>query len=301
MNMKRTVPPAALIILQYLVPLYLLLQILSLARLKVLRIANKTPTRVGSDNYFPLITVPVAASVNPTTTLHVYKHKLSRKVFMLNTTDSFSVIAPYSSNNSHALRLERVSVQAGRHNCSWGINGGPFHKDGSTAGALIIDGKIIIDDFGGAAGFGVTGKPTVQWVLGSLTKERAYQLGVVHFVTGFDWLVYNGENVAAKQRFKPAIKRAPRTAVGVDKTGNLLIIVADGCERCLQKRGPTLDETADFLVEVGVAYAVNMDGGSSSTMTRQRRVINKPTCLDIDVISCSRPVASAICIRRATT
>ena len=66
--------------------------------------------------------------------------------------------------------------------------------------------------------------------------------------------------------------------------------------KSITKRGPTLNETGDFLVEIGLVFAVNMDGGSSSTMTRKGKVINKPTCIDIDVLSCSRPVASVLCI-----
>ena len=205
----------------------------SLANLRRPLTYNRTTPKSATSNPsgFPLVAVRVPSAINSTTSLHSYKSKLSRKVFLLNTTERFSAVAPYSSNLSRELRLERVSKQARRHRCAWATNGGPFNRDGSTSGALIVNGQIIIDDFGGAVGLGVTAGPSPQWILGPIKKEDVLRFSLLHFVTGFDWLVYNGVNVAPEQKFKPAIKRAPRTAVGVDRAGNLIVMVADGCER----------------------------------------------------------------------
>ena len=192
-------------------------------------VENKSSTT--STNSFSYVSVPIPVADNPTTSLQVHKSELPRRVYLLNSTQQLDVIAPYNSNSTRSLKLERVSVQARRHHCVWAVNGGPFHRDGSTAGALIIDGKVIIDDFGGASGFGVTAGPSPQWILGPVSEQDVTRLGIVDYVTGFDWLVYNGHNVATKQQHMPAIKRAPRTAVGVDKFGNLILMVADGCER----------------------------------------------------------------------
>jgi hypothetical protein len=51
----------------------------------------------------------------------------------------------------------------------------------------------------------------------------------------------------------------PRTAVAVDTAGNLLLVTVD-------KPGLTLPGFANFLVTLGAADAMNLDGGGSTTM-----------------------------------
>mmetsp|Transcript_35093 Transcript_35093/g.73090 ORF Transcript_35093/g.73090 Transcript_35093/m.73090 type:complete len:182 (-) Transcript_35093:596-1141(-) len=154
------------------------------------------------------------------------------------------------------LSLERVSKQARQRGCSWAANAGPFHRDGTSAGTLMIGGKIINHDFGGAIGFGITAvynekpediRPTSRflgseqqarqfWVIGPLQNESQArdELKLMDYVTGFDWLVYDSINMAKKKgnnKHSPPVQRAPRTAIGLDAGGNLMVLVADGCER----------------------------------------------------------------------
>jgi exopolysaccharide biosynthesis protein len=60
-------------------------------------------------------------------------------------------------------------------------------------------------------------------------------------------------------------------------------------------RGLALEELGQLLVELGASYAINMDGGGSSTMVYDLQVISRPTCLDIPLV-CQRPVATVMCI-----
>jgi hypothetical protein len=67
-------------------------------------------------------------------------------------------------------------------------------------------------------------------------------------------------------------------------------------------RGVTLEELAALMVDQGGAwFAINMDGGGSSTLVDGRdglspRVINRPTCLDLPFPSCQRKVATVHCL-----
>ena len=63
-----------------------------------------------------------------------------------------------------------------------------------------------------------------------------------------------------------------------------------------------MEDLAQLLVhDVGAKYAINMDGGGSSTMVRgMKNVVNRPTCLDIP-IKCQRPVATVICVSSRIT
>ena len=70
-----------------------------------------------------------------------------------------------------------------------------------------------------------------------------------------------------------------------------------------KKRGLTLEDLSDLLVDehVRAKYAINMDGGGSSTMVRDMtHVVNRPTCLDIP-LKCQRPVATVHCITSKIT
>jgi exopolysaccharide biosynthesis protein len=64
-------------------------------------------------------------------------------------------------------------------------------------------------------------------------------------------------------------------------------------------RGSTLEELAALLLEHGARFAMNMDGGGSSTMVYEKnRVMNRPTCLDIPFPSCQRSVATVLCVSK---
>lgn len=73
----------------------------------------------------------------------------------------------------------------------------------------------------------------------------------------------------------------PRTAVGVNQSGNkLTLIVVDGRQEGYSE-GMTLDELAALFVELKVWDAVNLDGGGSSTLVvagpdGEPRVLNSP-------------------------
>ena len=91
----------------------------------------------------------------------------------------------------------------------------------------------------------------------------------------------------------------------------------------LSQKGLTLEELANLLVDLGAVYAVNMDGGGSSTMVmpfefdvsetnnsydhdysnaavhnghRKYAVINHPTCLDLPFPYCQRAVSTVLCV-----
>lgn len=70
--------------------------------------------------------------------------------------------------------------------------------------------------------------------------------------------------------------RHPRTAVGFSAdTSNVYFVVVDG--RQSRSAGMMLSELGDFMVEVGVDHAINLDGGGSSAMVIQDDVVNYPS------------------------
>jgi len=70
--------------------------------------------------------------------------------------------------------------------------------------------------------------------------------------------------------------RHPRSLVGFDAdTTHLFLIAIDG--RSPSSVGMTLQEAAEFLRGQGVAHAVNLDGGGSTALVIDGRVVNKPS------------------------
>ena len=67
----------------------------------------------------------------------------------------------------------------------------------------------------------------------------------------------------------------PRTAIGIYEDGHYVFVVSDG--RTDESEGLSLYELAEFLQELGVETAYNLDGGGSSTMVYQGEVVNNPT------------------------
>lgn len=69
--------------------------------------------------------------------------------------------------------------------------------------------------------------------------------------------------------------RHPRTAVARLKDGKFLMVTVDG--RTEQSGGLGLDDLAAYLVELGAVEAINLDGGGSTTMFVNGKIVNSPS------------------------
>jgi len=84
--------------------------------------------------------------------------------------------------------------------------------------------------------------------------------------------------------------RAPRTAIGETKNGKLIFIVVDG-RQPVYSIGATLEELAELLRNLGCVNAINLDGGGSSTMYFNGKIMNRPSDGN------ERPINNAIIIK----
>jgi hypothetical protein len=91
------------------------------------------------------------------------------------------------------------------------------------------------------------------------------------------------------------VRPDPRTAVGVDKSGRrLYLVVVDG-RMPGYSEGITLQELAELLLSAGAHFAMNLDGGGSSTLAVQSpggspRLLNSP--IHLGIIGRERPVGN---------
>ena len=206
---------------------------------------------------------------------------------------------PFPQGHVHALPptpsgcdgREKPSV-IGR-SCAWMVNGGPFtFLGGKCLGGLVSDGKIV-------APLGAS--DAVRWavtangshVLGPLSDADVTRLRVTQLLSGF---LHGGFLVESHKptTYPRNALIAPRTAVGVDDHGGLLILTVDGSEGHV---GLNLTETAAAMAAAGALHAVNLDGGGSTSASSFGEVVDQPTCDDQMGHICERKVASTLCVK----
>lgn len=117
---------------------------------------------------------------------------------------------------------------------------------------------------------------------------------VVHAVCGGPRLITDGKiDITSKaEHFDASIAsgRHPRTAVAETYDGRLLLVVVDG--RSKRSAGMTLIELAAYLKRLGARQAMNLDGGGSSTVLVNGKVLNRPSD------GKERPISNGLLITR---
>ncbi len=68
----------------------------------------------------------------------------------------------------------------------------------------------------------------------------------------------------------------PRTGIGVTAGGKILMVVVDG-RQPRWSVGPTLDQFAHIMRDLGAVNALNLDGGGSTEMVVEGEVVNHPS------------------------
>jgi len=99
---------------------------------------------------------------------------------------------------------------------------------------------------------------------------------VRHIISGGPYLVKDGEVFVdmTAQKLSAIGGRNPRSAIGYTSDGNLILVAVDGREG--SSIGMTLMELANFMKSVGCIGAINLDGGGSTVMYVNGRVVNNP-------------------------
>ncbi len=135
-------------------------------------------------------------------------------------------------------------------------------KDGYV---LVSDRKYVLNYLKKKDHLGIVWNSTPDWS------------DIAEAVSGGPYLIKNGEVFVDlhAQHFKFANKDtyAPRSAAGVDNAGNLFLIAVDG-RRSGYSVGVTLQELAEMLNKLNLKNAINLDGGGSTTLVVDKKIIN---------------------------
>ena len=188
-----------------------------------------------------------------------------------------SLLKTALAGNTYARNLtETTSVQAANAGAILAINGdyygaqergyvlrnGVLYRASAQSGtdALVIgaDGNFRIINEG-------------ETSADTLVREGAWQV-----LTFGPALINGGQvTVSSSDEVGRAMTSNPRTAIGQISEGHYLLVVSDG--RTKESAGLSLRQLAELMQSLGAQVAYNLDGGGSSTMVFQGRVVNNPT------------------------
>ena len=105
-----------------------------------------------------------------------------------------------------------------------------------------------------------------------MSVQKARELKVRDAVTFAPFLIVNGKS--SEILGNGGWGTAPRTVIGQRKDGIILFLVLDG--RTVKKPGADMDDLIEIMENYGAYNAANLDGGTSSVMYANGRIINDP-------------------------
>ncbi|MBR3133017.1 MAG: phosphodiester glycosidase family protein [Clostridia bacterium] len=124
-------------------------------------------------------------------------------------------------------------------------------------------------------------------VLGRYTQAEAKEIGIRDAVTFSPFLIVNGKS--SEVQGNGGWGYGPRTAIGQRADKIVLFLVIDG--RRVNKQGASMGDLIDIFERYGAINAANLDGGTSSAMVVNNKIINDP--MDASGNHRTRPVATS--------
>lgn len=158
-----------------------------------------------------------------------------------------------------------------------GVNGGGyFWSNGYPQGLVVHDGKVVYSSGTGkytTAGINNDG----VLVVGKMSASDIKKLNIKEAVSFGPALIINGKAATFKGTGGSGLN--PRTVIAQRKDGIVLLLVVNGYGNRLSwkgRGGVYVTDLITILQRYNVYNAANMDGGSSTTMVINGRLINDP-------------------------
>ena len=158
------------------------------------------------------------------------------------------------------------------------INGGGFEdpnfnsNGANPLGITFSNGKLITSKSWGGSGGLIGFTQDDKLVLGKMTVKQAQEMKIRDGVTFGPFLIVNGK--PSKVLGNGGWGTAPRTAIGQRQDGIVLFLVIDG--RTVTKPGADMNDLIEIMQNYGAYNASNLDGGTSSVMVVDGKIINDP-------------------------
>lgn len=220
---------------------------------------------------------------------HIYGQTYEGYMMLVhNPEDVFIAINPGMSTGAEGPRLPAYLET---FDAIAGINGGGFvdaggNGDGSIpAGIVIKDGKIIQDGTSAVIAFTMDHK----LIATTASASELLEMGVDQAITFGPTFIHNGQVVY--QPTSDLNMLNPRTAVGMQEDGTILLLVIDG--RGPSSWGAKYEDVLAIFQQYGAVEAGNLDGGNSSVMMYDGNYVHYPVAMNG-----SRRLPDAILVRK---
>lgn len=199
----------------------------------------------------------------------------------------------YNNNTIHMLVVydpSRISMVLSKKNANGGqylstmakdyeaiaaVNASGFTRNRNTraitpTGVVISDGKIVSGSTDTTQIIGFNEDNVL--ILTYDDAKTAVKNGIKEGMSFGPFLIMNGEK--AEMKGDGGWGYAPRTAIAQRKDGIVIFAVSDG--RGKGSLGPSMVQLADFLYQYGAYNAANLDGGGSSALYVDGKLLNNP-------------------------
>ena len=143
------------------------------------------------------------------------------------------------------------------------INGAGYNMSTGEPGGLLVMGGVEYHPIDGNGFFGILDDGTP--VIGTTEEYNSIYKGrVMEGIAGFGSVLIDNGKIVVSHADSYTSSRASRTAVGITKTGKVVFMVLDGRQEPVSCGG-SMQEIAQIMQEAGCIYAINLDGGGSTT------------------------------------
>jgi exopolysaccharide biosynthesis protein len=193
-----------------------------------------------------------------------------------------TVLQSAFANNSFGENItETTSATAADHNAIFAINGDYY---GFRDTGIVIRNGVVYRDEGARQGLAFYRDGTVQvYDETGTTAEQLVADGAWNTLSFGPAVLEDGQVVDGIDDVEVDTNvgnhsiqgEQPRTAVGIIGTNHLVFVVVDGRSPGYSA-GVTLTGLADIMQDFGATTAYNLDGGGSSTMYFNGRLVNNP-------------------------
>ncbi|MBR4881297.1 MAG: phosphodiester glycosidase family protein, partial [Clostridia bacterium] len=213
------------------------------------------------------------------------------------TRDDVTFYANYNDNDpSKGWAMQRVLEQANaaqekygnpesenyieNYNVIVATNGAGYNMaTGEPSGLLAMNG-VIWQECNSHGFFAILKDGTPM--IGTYEDYKVYRDQIQEGISGFGSTLVKDGKISVSRTDDYYSSRASRTAIGITKTGKVVMMVLDGRQEPWSCGG-SMEEIAQIMLDAGCVEAINLDGGGSTTYVSREEgsdglaVVNRPS------------------------
>lgn len=196
--------------------------------------------------------------------------------YKLITSDPTKIILAFSGNNSQNFKT--TSEIAKENNALCAINAGFFkaalpgddiNSPNTPLGVTIHESSVLYSDLSNDVKTSIVGfNNKGLLIVGNYSINEMKQMQIKEAVSNSITLILNGKAAEVTDGI------GPKTAIGQKHDGSVIFLVIDG--RNQTSAGASIKDVQKELLDAGAVNAALLDGGSSTTMVLNGKVINHP-------------------------